>query len=120
MRNFLTCGWCEGYGCDTETRVICRHCHRTGDEPEDQAVLLITEDKKRNGTQAVFTGTAVFVRLNDNGQDLHETEKLVLEMIRLDYDTWKCGCVTGIPKTVFTEWERGLFNRYGIYNRFEL
>lgn len=116
----MKCGQCEGYGCDTETRVICSHCHGTGDEPEDQAVLLIAEDKKRKRDQTIFTRTAVFVRLNDNGRDLNDTEKRVLEMIRQDFDVWRCGCVTGIPATDFTTWETGLYNRYGIYNRFEL
>lgn len=115
-----TCGWCEGYGCDTETRVICRHCHGTCDEPEDQPVLLITANTKKIGTKSETAFSSIFVRLNDNGTNLNDTEKRVLEMIRQDFDVWSCGCVTGIPETLFERRETGWFRLYGLNNKFDV
>lgn len=115
-----TCGWCDGYGVyDIETRRVCRHCHGTGFEPEDQAVLLVTANTKRANTKRETAYSSIFVRLNENGTKLNDTEKRVLEMIRQDLDVWSCGCVTGIPETMFGASEFRNLHKHGIGKRFE-
>lgn len=110
-----TCRWCY----DIETRRVCPHCHGTGFEPEDQAVLLVTANTKRANTKRETAYSSIFVRLNDNGTKLNDTEKRVLEMIRQDLDVWSCGCITGIPETMFLDIEFRNLHKHGIGKRFE-
>ena len=81
---------------------------------------LETADTKRCGTVRVTTWSAIFVQRNFN--QLNDTEKRVIRMIEEDPEpsSWRCGCVTGYPDTMFTQNDQELYAEYGLDRRFEI
>ena len=81
---------------------------------------LETADTKRCGTVRVTTWSAIFVQRNFN--QLNDTEKRVIRMIEEapEPSSWRCGCVTGYPDTMFTQNDQELYAEYGLDRRFEI
>ena len=81
---------------------------------------LETADTKRCGTVQVTTWSAIFVQRNSN--QINDTERRVIRMIEEEPEpsSWKCGCVTGYPETMFTKNDQNLYAEYGLNRRFEI
>ena len=80
-------------------------------------VLLITAEKRQNGTQSQTEYSGIFAA---GDGVLNETERNVFQMVRERPDCWSSGCVTGYPESLFTEEEREALRNQGIGKRFSM
>ena len=81
---------------------------------------LETADTKRCETAGTTTWSAIFVQRNSN--QINDTERRIIRMIEEEPEpsSWKCGCVTGYPDTMFTKNDQDLYAEYGLDRRFEI